>query len=71
MDNYIALGIKRVMAEKGMYQKYVAEKAGFSEQQLSDMLNGRKIIRAEYIPQISKALEVNVAELFAMGKEAV
>ena len=56
--------INTLIAQKGLMQKAVALKAGFSEQQFSDMLNGRKVIRAEYIPLIAKALEVTPNDLF-------
>ena len=48
----------------GLKQYVVARQAGFSEQQFTDMLHGRKTIKAEYIPRIAKAIGVNVAELF-------
>lgn len=65
MDNLVSIGIKQNMVAKRMYQKEVAERAGFTEQQFSDMLNGRKVIRAEYLPAIAKAIGVNVGDLFA------
>jgi len=65
MENCVALGIKQNMVAKGLYQKAVAERAGFTEQQFSDMLNGRKVIRAEYLPAIAKVLGVNISDLFA------
>lgn len=61
----IVIGIKKVMAEQGLFQKAVAERAGFTDQQFSDMLNGRKIIRADYLPQIARALKVDIGTLFA------
>lgn len=60
----IAKAIAKITRSKGLYQKYVAEKAGFTEQQFSDMLNGRKVIRAEYIPTIANALGVSINDLF-------
>jgi len=65
MGNLVSIGIKQNIASKGLYQKAVAERAGFTEQQFSDMLNGRKIIRAEYLPAIAKAIGVSMDELFA------
>lgn len=56
--------IRRVIKEKGMKQCAVAEKAGFSPQTFSSMLNERKIITAEHIPNIAHALEVSVNELY-------
>ena len=48
MENFVVIGIKSIMKQKGLIQKYVAERAGLSEQQFSDMLNGRKIIRVDH-----------------------
>lgn len=70
MSNNVALGVKKVMAIQGLQQKYVAHKAGFSEQQFSDMLNGRKVIRAEYMLPIAEALGVDINCLFAAGKDS-
>lgn len=68
MNGCVATNIKTMIAAKGMVQKVVAERAGFSEQQFCDMLNGRKIIRAEHVPAIAKALGVEFGELFAVGQ---
>ena len=57
--------IRQLMVQKGLLQKFVANTAGFSNQQFSDMLNGRKIIRVEYLPQIAQALGVEIADLFS------
>ena len=57
------------MIAKGLRQSWVAEKTGFSDQQLCDMLHGRKIIRADYMPQIAKALGVSVQEIYNAGLE--
>lgn len=64
MRSALAVGIKRNMVEKGLYQKSIAERSGFTEQQFSDMLNGRKVIRAEYLPAIAKAIGVSISDLF-------
>jgi len=34
------------------------------------MLNGRKIIRAEYLPRIAKSLEVEVMDIYTAGKDS-
>lgn len=60
----VAKTINETVKVKRLYQKYVAEKSGFTEQQFSDMLNGRKVIRAEYLPQIANALGVSIGDLF-------
>ena len=61
--NIIAI-IRNTIDSKGMKQVVVAERAGFTEQQFSNMLNGRKVIKAEYIPKIANALGVDVGDLF-------
>lgn len=67
----VALGIRRLIAERGLIQKAVAKRAGFSEQQFSDMLNDRKIIRAIDIIPISSAIGVTVQEIFDAGADQV
>ena len=67
MGYCVANRIRQLMAQKGLLQKFVANAAGFSNQQFSDMLNGRKIIRVEYLPQIAQALGVEIADLFPSG----
>ena len=63
--------IRGTIDAKGMKQVVVAERSGFTEQQFSDMLNGRKIIRAEYIPKIANALGVSVGDLLVdAGQES-
>ena len=42
----------------------VARKANIDEQSLSDMLNGRRIIKASDIEALIEALEIEPAELF-------
>ena len=56
--------IKSLIAESGMKQKVVAERAGFTEQMMTDMLNGRKVIKAEFVPAICLALGVTPNRLF-------
>lgn len=57
--------IKRILAAKGMKQIVVAERAGFSPQEFSNMLNERrKLLRVEYMPAIAEALDVDIHELY-------
>lgn len=60
----IAENIERIIDEKGYKKKVIAERAGISAQKLSDMLNGRSVIRAEMIPSICQALEVEPNALY-------
>ena len=48
--------IRRVIRSKELKQCVVAEKAGFTPNAFSSMLNDRKTIMAEYIPDIALAL---------------
>ncbi len=61
----IPANISRIIQDKGLIQRAVAERAGFSAQQFSDMLNGRKIIKPCDILAISDVIGVNVGDLFA------
>lgn len=58
--------IVRIINEKGMKQCAVAERAGFSKQQFSDMLNGRKIIKPCDMLAISDVLGVTANDLYGM-----
>ena len=55
---------KRIIEGKGLKQKAVAEKAGFSIQQFSALLNHRKIIKDVDIVAIANALDVTPNDLF-------
>ena len=61
----ISSNIRKIIQSKGVKQRYIAERAGFDEKTFSNMVNGRKTIRAEYIPLIADALDVSVNDLFA------
>ena len=64
----IVKNIKDIIVAKGLRQAAVAKKANLTEKELSDMLNcRRKLIRAEHLPAIANALEVDVNELFRVG----
>lgn len=52
-----------------MKQSAIAKKAGYSIQQFSAMMNGRKIIKDTDILRIALALGVNPNELFNIGEE--
>ena len=63
-------GLKIIIAQKGLKNLYVAENAGYTPQELSDMLNGRRLIKACDIPRIAKALGVEINYLFGIEKGA-
>lgn len=65
----ITANIKELIKASGLKQKAVAEKSGFGEKEFSHMMNGRKEIKAEYIPAIASALGVTPNEIY--GQRAV
>ena len=65
----IAMGIRYLITERGMIQRVVAQRAGYTSQQFSDMLNDRKIIKAVDVLPISKALGVSVQDIYDAGKQ--
>lgn len=67
MDGSVAKGIETLLQERGLKQRVIAKKSGFTQQQFSDMLRGRKIIRADYLVQIAQAMGVSVQDIFDAG----
>ena len=59
----VAIGIKKAIVARGLVQKTVAKRAGFTEQQFSDMLNDRKIIKASDLMGIAEAIGIEVVDL--------
>jgi len=66
-----ASGLKAIIARKGFKNLYIAKKAGYTPQELSDMFNGRRLIRACDIPKFAHVLEVKTDDIYAAGKEGV
>lgn len=60
----IIQNIERAISERGLKKKYVADKAGYSPQQFSDLLSGRRVLKAIDISKIARALDVSPNELF-------
>ncbi len=60
----VAYNASKIIESMGLKKKAVAEKAGYSEQMLSDMLNGRKVIRIVDAVRIRDALGVDSNTLF-------
>lgn len=65
----VANGVRVIIALKGLKNVYVAEQSGFSKQELSDMLNGRRLIKACDIPKLAKGLGVKESEIYEAGKK--
>lgn len=64
----VVYNIRRIMEEKGLKQKYVAERSGFSEQEFSNMLCNRKRINTDFINPICVALGAKPNDLFEIQK---
>lgn len=61
----IADNTRRIIAERGLKNRAVAERAGFSENQFSAILNKRRVVRDIDVIAIAQALGVTPNELFA------
>lgn len=61
--------INKIIDSLGLKQGIVAERSGYSPKTFSDMLNGRRIIKALDIIRISDALGVTPNEIFGIGCE--
>lgn len=64
----VAENIVRAIEEKGLKQVYVANKAGYTKQMLSDMITGRRLIKANDIIRIAPVLGVDANYLFGIEK---
>ena len=68
----IISNIKRIIDEKGMKQGFVAEKACFTKQEFSNILNDRrKRLRVEHLWDIAMTLGVSVNDLYGVEKKEV
>lgn len=65
----IAENIGRIIDERGLKKRAVAERAGFSKSQFSAMLNNRRIIRDSDVIAIANALNVSPNELFGYNPD--
>ncbi len=60
----IVANTKRIIADKGLKQRAVAAKAGFSEKQFSALMTGRRIIKDVDVMAIALALDATPNDLF-------
>lgn len=57
--------ISRISSKsKGLKQSFVAEQAGLTSQSFSDILNNRKLLRVEHLPELADALGVEIEDFF-------
>ena len=64
MNNIVASNVKGIIKDRCLKQSAVAKKAGYSEQQFSAMLNGRKIIKPCDAVAIADVLGIEMNELY-------
>lgn len=62
--------IEAIIKDKGLKKKSIAEKAGYSKQQFSNLLNERKKFKETDILQIATALGVTPNDLFGIKKQS-
>lgn len=60
----IRLGVKRILKERGLSQKELADKLGITEVGLSKSIGDRGNPTLSTLESISRALSVNITELF-------
>ncbi len=66
----VVKNIKAIIKRNGLKQKYVAEKAGFTKNEFSNILNGRKMFRTEYVNFICNVLGIQPNDLFAQNEKS-
>lgn len=59
--------IKKLINDKGLKHKYVAEQMGLTPQEFSNMLCGRKEFKTEHVVPICKALNITANDLFGLS----
>ena len=72
-NSIVAIQLKKAINQKGLKQAAIANKAGSSAQELSDMLNGRRIMRAADIASIINVVRefgIDANYLFGIEKGA-
>lgn len=57
--------IRRLIKDKGLKQTFVAEQAGMTDQQLTDILNNRRLLRVEHLAPLARVLGVSVEQLIS------
>lgn len=69
MNDIVAPNVEAVIAKRSLKQSAIAEKAGYTRQQLNSMLKGRKVMKDTDILRIAEALGVGVDTLFKIGEK--
>lgn len=64
VKSFVASNMRSIVEAKGFKHSAIAERAGYSRQQFSDMLNGRKLITADDCIRFRDAIGCTYADLF-------
>lgn len=67
-NSKVAENARRIIKAMGIKQSAIAEKAGYTTQELNDMLNGRRIIKAIDIEKLAIVLNTDANELLGIRK---
>ena len=57
--------IRRLIRRKGLKQTFVAEQAGLTDQQLTDILSNRRLLRVEHLEPLARVLGVTIETLIS------
>lgn len=58
--------IREIIKSNGLKQNFVAQKAGFTPQEFSNILCGRQKFQTEYVIPICNALGITANDLFGI-----
>ena len=64
INKTVVVNLRRIITEKNIKKKIIANQIGVSATEFSAMLNGRKLITVEHICKLLDALQVEANELF-------
>lgn len=70
-NSIVAKRLRTAIKNKGLKQSAIADKAGFTAQEMNDMLNGRRLMRAVDIASIIEVVKefgVDANYLFGIEK---
>ena len=62
--------IQRIISEKGYKQNAIARRAGLTDQQLSDIIKGRRIIKVSDVTALAAALGVGIPDIYDTPADA-
>lgn len=68
-NGVVADNLKEIISEQGLTHAEVAKKAGLTKQEMSDMLNGRRLIKASDIERLIDILHVDANRMFRRPEE--